>query len=136
MTAQPRFQVGDRVVANNGFGARYGAVVEVSTALGYRVQYVHGGEDWRSAEELKHVGLPTPAPTPDPVNHPPHYTQGGVECIDAIRAALGREGFVAHCRGTAIKYIWRAGLKGPAAEDLDKAIWYLKRARAEMGGGE
>jgi hypothetical protein len=65
---------------------------------------------------------------PDMVNHPPHYTQGGVECIDAIRAALGEDGFRAYCRGNALKYLWRAGLKGDEAEDLAKAAWYARKA--------
>jgi hypothetical protein len=64
----------------------------------------------------------------DPVNHPAHYTAGAVECIDAIRAALGDEAFVAYCRGTAIKYAWRSGLKANHAEDLRKGAWYLTRA--------
>jgi hypothetical protein len=63
----------------------------------------------------------------DAVNHPPHY-QGKVECIDAIEAALGNDGFVACCRGNAIKYIYRAGRKGDSVEDLRKAAWYLDRA--------
>lgn len=65
----------------------------------------------------------------DMVNHPPHY-QGKVECIDAIETALGGEGFAAYCRGNAIKYAFRAGKKGAAAQDLAKARWYLERAAA------
>ncbi len=69
----------------------------------------------------------------DPVNHPDHYqSEDGIECIDAIRAALGLEGFVAHCRGTAIKYAWRSGKKQRHAEDLRKAAWYLTRAAEAM----
>lgn len=65
----------------------------------------------------------------DPVDHPEHYqSEDGIECIDATRAALGLEGFVAHCRGTAIKYAWRSGKKAKHAEDLRKAAWYLTRA--------
>lgn len=65
----------------------------------------------------------------DMVNNPSHYqSDSGIECIDAIRAALGRDGFVAHCRGTAIKYAWRSGKKAAHAEDLRKAAWYLERA--------
>lgn len=70
----------------------------------------------------------------DPVNHPAHYTAGGVECIDAIRAALGDEGFVAYCRGNAMKYTWRAGLKAAHAEDLRKGAWYLTRAADTLDG--
>ena len=45
------------------------------------------------------------------VNNPPHYNQGDIECIDAIQAALGTEGFMAYCRGNIIKYNWRAETK-------------------------
>lgn len=68
----------------------------------------------------------------DPVNHPAHYTAGNIECIDAIREALGGEGFVAYCRGNAIKYLWRTGRKQNAAEDLRKAAWYCTRAAATL----
>ena len=65
----------------------------------------------------------------DMVNRPPHYSAGDVECIDAIRAALGPEGFVAFCRGNAIKYLWRAQLKhATPTQDLQKAIWYTRMA--------
>lgn len=58
----------------------------------------------------------------DPVNHPPHYNShpSGVECIEIAQ----HYGF---CIGNAIKYLWRAGLKGDAIEDLEKARWYLDR---------
>lgn len=69
-------------------------------------------------------GIPVPAQQPmkhDPVNHPQHYTShpSGIECIEIVR----HMGFN---RGNAIKYTWRAGDKGNAIEDLEKAIWYLK----------
>ena len=73
-------------------------------------------------------------PLNDPVNHPSHYTSGAVECIDAIRAALGDEAFVAFCRGQAIKYAWRAGLKENHAEDLRRGAWYLTRAADVLDG--
>lgn len=69
---------------------------------------------------------------PDPINHPSHYTQGDIECIDALKAALGPEGFQAYCRGAVLKYAWRAGHKGPAAEDLRKAAWYATAAANEL----
>lgn len=57
---------------------------------------------------------------PNNVNHPPHYTQhpSGVECIAITR-------WMNFNLGNAIKYIWRAGLKGDAIEDLEKAVFYL-----------
>lgn len=61
----------------------------------------------------------------DNVNHPEHYTSGGVECIDAIRAATG-EHFAGFLQGNVVKYVWRYRLKG-GSEDLKKARWYLNR---------
>jgi hypothetical protein len=60
----------------------------------------------------------------DPVNHPAHYTHGGIECIDAIEAALGREQFIGFLRGQVIKYQWRLGRKDAAKQDNAKALWY------------
>lgn len=62
----------------------------------------------------------------DVVNHPPHYTQGGIECIDAIKAALTEDEFRGYCKGNALKYVWRERHKG-GVESLEKAMWYLKR---------
>ena len=69
---------------------------------------------------------------PDMVNRPPHYTQGGVECIDAIKAATeGLNGFEGFCTGNAIKYLWRWKLKN-GVEDLEKAAWYMERLAKEL----
>lgn len=62
----------------------------------------------------------------DNVNHPDHYTFGEIECIDAIHAALGDDGFIAYCEGNAIKYLWRHRFKG-GRESLEKARWYIDR---------
>lgn len=58
----------------------------------------------------------------DPVNHPVHYTAhpSGVECIQ-ITEHMGFN------LGNAIKYVWRADLKGNAVEDLKKAEFYIRR---------
>jgi hypothetical protein len=71
-----------------------------------------------------------PAAPYDPVNRPAHYASGDIECADAIAAALKGETdpVVAWCRGNAIKYLWRAGKKDDAAQDLQKAAWYIERA--------
>jgi hypothetical protein len=66
----------------------------------------------------------------DAVNHPAHYTQhpSGVECI-AIA-----EHFPFNV-GSAIKYLWRAGLKSPdPLEDLRKAAWYIEREIKRLEG--
>lgn len=65
--------------------------------------------------------------THDAVNSPQHYTAGGIECIDAIKAALTPEQFTGFCRGNAIKYLWRAGRKNSTTEDLAKAAWYVQK---------
>lgn len=62
----------------------------------------------------------------DNVNHPDHYTFGDIECIDAIHAALGHDGFMAYCCGNAMKYLWRYRFKG-GVESLEKAVWYIER---------
>lgn len=74
----------------------------------------------------------------DNVNHPAHYTQGGIECIDAIEAAVtGLNGIEAVCTGNAIKYLWRWKQKN-GVEDLKKARWYIDRLieREKRNDGE
>jgi hypothetical protein len=63
----------------------------------------------------------------DLINHPPHYKHGDIECIAAIKAALGDDGFRAYCKGNVIKYLWRAEHKGNSDEDYGKADWYMRR---------
>ena len=67
----------------------------------------------------------------DLVNHPPHYTAhpSSVECIEITE-------HMNFCLGNAIKYIWRAGLKNDDIEDLEKAIFYLKREIERRGKSE
>jgi len=62
----------------------------------------------------------------DNVNHPMHYTQGSIECIDAMEAALGKEGLRAYCKGACLKYLWRTDFKN-GVEDLKKCAWYLQK---------
>jgi len=62
------------------------------------------------------------------VSNPSHYNFAEIECIDAIAAALGKAGFVDFCRGNIIKYTWRAMHKGTPVRDMQKAVWYAKRA--------
>jgi len=63
----------------------------------------------------------------DEIDHPDHYTQGGIECVDAIAAATadksGPEGALV---GPIIKYLWRYRRKG-GGQALRKARWYLDR---------
>lgn len=68
----------------------------------------------------------------DAVRHPAHYTTGKIECIDFITDKK-----LNFCRGNAVKYIVRAGLKDPSkeVEDLEKAIFYLEREIADLKEG-
>lgn len=59
------------------------------------------------------------------VSHPDHYNQGGIECIDALRAALGPEGFKGFCAGNVMKYVWRYQHKN-GVKDCEKARFYLE----------
>ena len=69
---------------------------------------------------------------PDMVNHPQHYTQGGIECIDALKAAtVGKRGIEAVCVANVIKYLWRYEEKN-GIEDVCKAKWYIERLLKEL----
>ena len=76
-------------------------------------------KDIGDIEELKEVKVS------DLVNHPPHYNQAGIECIDAILAATNhnKEGYL---QGNILKYVWRYDYKN-GLEDLEKAQWYLNK---------
>ena len=67
----------------------------------------------------------------DAVNHPKHYTShpGKIECIQVTE-------HLNFCIGNAIKYLWRAGLKenNSDIQDLKKAVWYIEREIARLGG--
>jgi len=113
-----KMKVGDKVwvecevVANPGDGT-------------YQVQNVCFGVTWVSKQICKPVEPEAvEQPTSDPVN-PSHYKQGGIECIEAIKAALG-VGFIAYLWGNILKYLWRWENKN-GIEDLKKARWYLDR---------
>ena len=69
----------------------------------------------------------------DPVNHPAHYTDGGIETLDFILAK--RLDFLL---GQVVKYVSRAGKKDPAKEleDLQKAQFYLNRKIEQIGARE
>lgn len=69
----------------------------------------------------------------DMVNHPEHYTDGGIETIDFIEAKK-----LPYHLGNAVKYVSRAGKKNPekTIEDLQKAIWYINRYISLLEGKE
>lgn len=60
----------------------------------------------------------------DYIRQPPHYTNGGIECIDYIRSTLSAEQFEGYLRGNVIKYMHRYQDKS-GVQDLKKARQYL-----------
>ena len=68
----------------------------------------------------------------DPVNRPSHYTEGGIECIDAIKASMSTESFLGFLKGNVQKYMWRYEKKVATVEDLKKAQWYLSKLIEEQ----
>ena len=67
----------------------------------------------------------------DKVNHPTHYTSGGIECIEAIKASMSKEAFKGFIKANCIKYLWRHEHKG-GKEDLLKCEFYLKALIKEV----
>lgn len=84
------------------------------------VQYTERPDLWEP------ITKPEPEAENDVVNHPSHYTQGGIECIDAMESAFGAAQLAVYCKIAAFKYIWRCERKN-GAEDVKKAIWYLNK---------
>ncbi len=55
----------------------------------------------------------------------PHYTAGGIESLDVIRAKSSPEMFQGFLYGNVLKYMMRYRLKGTPKQDLQKAQTYL-----------
>jgi len=80
---------------------------------------------------------PTPEPAitfvqPDPVNHPAHYTHGGIETIDFIQAKLTPEEFRGYLKGNILKYGSRIGHKENDMQDAGKLAWYTNKLRSVL----
>lgn len=89
--------------------------------------------EWPESEETKRIRrLISPV---EMVDHPSHYNSGGIECIDAMLAAFGKEEVIAFCKLNAFKYVWRSGKKdgNSVPQDLAKAEWYMGKAKELMG---
>ena len=138
----------DRLMGFKGF-MYWCSVVNFSETEFYRISHEKRkfSTDTFTIGDFKLIEMRSEQPTKaddviehDNVNHPEHYqSDNGIECIDAIRAALGHEGFIAYCRGNTIKYNWRSGSKNSHTEDLKKGAWYSNRAAIEIEkakGGE
>ena len=73
------------------------------------------------------AGAGQPAITADMINHPPHYTYGGMETIDIMEAKSTHEEFKGHLKLTAFKYLTRAGHKDSELQDAKKTQFYVNR---------
>ena len=62
----------------------------------------------------------------DPVNHPSHYNQGGIETLDIIKMSLTKEEYKGYLKGNVLKYRERAQFKGNAEQDYAKAKFYFE----------
>ena len=67
----------------------------------------------------------------DNVNHPSHYADSAIECIDAMEAMMTPEQFIGYLRGNLFKYQWRYEKKN-GIEDLKKAQWYLEKLTVKI----
>ena len=61
------------------------------------------------------------------VNSPAHYSQGNIECIDAMISAYGVEEVRTFCKINAFKYLWRLGRKDDEIQEIGKISWYLNK---------
>lgn len=78
-------------------------------------------DDYVSTLTIKEEGKPV-----DMVDSPPHYTVGGIETIDFIRAKLTRDQYIGYLRGNMMKYIARLGYKDSVGQDAGKLAWYSR----------
>ena len=69
----------------------------------------------------------------DMVDHPPHYSGEGLECIEAIKAALTPDEWKGYLKGNVFKYVWRERNKG-GQESIRKARWHLNKLLEESNG--
>jgi len=73
---------------------------------------------------------------PNMVHQPPHYNEGTIECIEAMKAmadgVLNVSAHEAYCWQNAFKYLWRWPYKEKRLQDLKKCRWYLDRLISEL----
>ena len=84
-------------------------------------------QEWNKVNRKKDWAWMDEIPNDSAVDSPPHYKQGNMECIDAIRGMLTHDEYIGYLRGNALKYNWRFRHKGKPIEDLRKARWYEER---------
>lgn len=80
---------------------------------------------------FKFVGKEEPL-SKDAVNHPDHYNNGNIECIEYLKDNMSWQGFTGYLEGNCKKYLHRWRYKKKPVEDLKKARWYLDRLIKEL----
>ena len=88
------------------------------------------------AADKKSTELVEPEKLVDDVNHPSHYNNGGIECIDIIAEMVSdKQGMEAACVANVVKYLYRYKNKG-GIESVKKAQWYLNKMIEGMESGK
>lgn len=128
-----KFKVGDRVVYNLSEHSKkwgIGTIKEIRDVSA--IVEFNGSSVWNCLIECLELAEEVERPMAkggvikDMVNHPNHYTVGGIETIDFIQAKLSPEAFEGYLAGNILKYMTRYNHKN-GVEDLKKAQWYLNK---------
>ena len=132
-----KFKIGDEVIMNDNADKKYryttkgfkGIVTEINnkTVVLYDICVV----DIDDCDLYGELTSDTKK-SDDSVNHPSYYTDGKIECIDAIESSMSKAAFIGYCKGNIIKYIWRYEHKG-GVESLKKAKWYIDKLTEVIG---
>ena len=135
-----KVKIGDEVIMNDNADKKYryttkgfkGIVTEINKKTvvldGIWVVDIDDCDLYGELKDDKSVSKKTD----DNVNHPSHYTDGKIECIDAIESSMSKEAFIGYCKGNIIKYVWRYEHKG-GVESLKKAKWYIDKLTEVIG---
>ena len=125
-----RKQHGAGVDKSSGAGENYWVEkpemsVDTNTFTAFPASEAKKWDGWNEAGINSATAQDWDAVRPDMVNSPPHYTAGGIETIDYIKAKLSDEGYRGYLQGNLLKYASRIGKKG--SDDAGKAAWYAQR---------
>lgn len=84
---------------------------------------------WRSEQQEESLKVE------DEINSPSHYTAGGIETWEFIRAKLTYEEWIGYLKGNIIKYLSRSPYKDSPEKDVQKAQWYMDRLNEDIING-
>lgn len=137
MTCREKLKMEHPTMLDDNF---YGGCENCSTDYGYLDDPSWCACNDRTCRDCWDREIPGTEPTPqeDVVNHPNHYTNGGMECIDEMILIFGIKATMAFCLLNAWKYRRRAPFKN-GEEDIQKSHWYIakyKELKALVDGKE